>query len=449
MRTNEPPKAAGDTLTADDGRAVTIDVLEDDVDSDGDTVSVTSANPAAEHGTVSCGATGDCTYTPERGYSGRDSFRYSISDGYGGSSSAVVDVLVQAECTPLTHTLANGDTATTDGALSVKVDGLGGFGASVVSPGGEARFNPPGPTEAAGTVFSSNLYLSSANKLLTDVCTDGQTEEISRSAMSLVTRKTLGPIQIDLMQELGPIAANSSELKQTYTLKNTGSSALPLALVRHLDGDLLFDGTFQDGGAASASGDLLFEYDQSANTQDPSTFVGIAGSLGANDTPDRWTLQPFDYRDDIVAANGIQEAHDGVVVNDTDGDRIVNTPYDVTVSQQWDVPSLGPGASVTFVTRTLFGQQPPANEPPNAVDDSIETDEDTAGNDRLIGGAGNDALDGGNGKDWLDGGPGADAVRGGPGVDLMVSGNGDRGRDRVQGGPGRDRCRTDAVRACP
>jgi Big-like domain-containing protein len=168
MRTNEPPTAAGDTLTADSGRAVTIDVLEDDVDSDGDTVSVTSAEPAAEHGTVSCSPTGDCTYTPERGHSGRDSFRYWISDGYGGSSSADVEVLVQAECTPLTHTLSNGDTETTDGAVSVKVDGLGGFGANVVSPGGEARFNPPEPTVAAGTVFSSNLDSSSANELRTD-----------------------------------------------------------------------------------------------------------------------------------------------------------------------------------------------------------------------------------------------------------------------------------------
>jgi hypothetical protein len=168
MRTNEPPKAAGDTLTADSGRPVTIDVLEDDVDSDGDTVSVTSAEPAAEHGTVSCSATGDCTYTPERGYSGRDAFRYSISDGYGGASSADVEVLVQAECTPLTHKLSNGDTETTDGAASVKVDGLGGIGADVVSPGGEASFNPPGPAEAAGTVSSANLDSSSANELRTD-----------------------------------------------------------------------------------------------------------------------------------------------------------------------------------------------------------------------------------------------------------------------------------------
>ncbi len=306
--TNQAPKAAQDTLVIDAGHAGTVEVLEDDIDTDGDTMSVTTPSPAAEHGTVSCTSGGSCTYTPKPGYTGHDSFAYAITDGNGGSSNAVVGVNIQniqLACTPVTNTLANGIPATTDGAVSVTVDGLGAFGNGIGL--GNVTFNPPGQVGAAGTVFSSNLYLSSADILLRDDCADGvQTQEISRSATSLVTRKQVGPIQVDLSQVLGPITATSSALAQTYTLTNTGPSALPLALVRHLDGDLLFDGTFQDGGAASASGDLLFEYDRSDNPETPSTFVGIAGALGEDDTPDRWTLQPFDYRDDIRSANGIR-----------------------------------------------------------------------------------------------------------------------------------------------
>lgn len=280
-------------------------------------------------------------------------------------------------CTPVTNTLSNGNPETTDGALRVKVDGLGRFGSSG-GFGGNAMFNPTGAIAAAGTVYSSNLYLSSADKLLQD-CADGvKTQEISRSGASLVTRKTLGAIRIDLDQQLEPITDGGSTLTQTYTLTNTGESPVPLALVRHLDGDLHFDGSIADGGAVSGAGEILYEYDGSDDPASPSTFVGISGALDAVDTPDRWTIQKFDYRDDIRSANGIRASHHGLVHNDANGDRIVDTPFDVTLSQQWNVASLAAGASVTFVTATRFGFQPPRNRPPNAVADSLETNEDTA-----------------------------------------------------------------------
>ena len=83
------------------------------------------------------------------------------------------------------NTLSNGDPETTDGAVSVKVDGLGAFGIAS-GPGRDALFNPPGPAEAAGTVFSSSLYLSSANDFLID-CDDGaETTTVSRSGSTLV-----------------------------------------------------------------------------------------------------------------------------------------------------------------------------------------------------------------------------------------------------------------------
>ena len=59
-----------------------IDVLDGDVDADGDTLSVVGAS-AATFGTVSCTST-ECTYTPELGYFGSDSFTYTVGDGFGG-----------------------------------------------------------------------------------------------------------------------------------------------------------------------------------------------------------------------------------------------------------------------------------------------------------------------------------------------------------------------------
>jgi uncharacterized repeat protein (TIGR02543 family) len=123
---------------------------------------------------------------------------------------------------------------------------------------------------------------------------------------------------------------------------------------------------------------LLFEFDAGDDPAGPSTLVGISGALGSNGTPDRWTIQPFNYRDDILTTPGIPAEDNGVVRNDEDGDRVVDTPFDVTLSQQWNVGLLLPGASVTFVTATRFGHHPP-NRSPNAVDDLLMTSEDTAG----------------------------------------------------------------------
>jgi hypothetical protein len=293
----------------------------------------------------------------------------------GVAASSQATEATATGCAPVTNTLSNGNPHTTEGALSVKVDGLGSFGDPSV---GDAVFNPVGPAEAAGTVSSSDLYLSSADAFLQD-CRDGKrSEEVSRSPASLVTRAAVGKIRIDLSQQVGPITGGRSTLIQTYTLANTGSSAVPLHLVRHVDADLYFDGSILDGGAASAGGRQLYEFDRSDDPAAPSTFVGIAGALGGADSPDRWTIQQFDYRDEIRAANGIRSSDDGVVHKDTNGDGIVDTPYDVTLSQQWSVASLAPGASVTFVTETRFGREPPKNRPPDAVDDSLATNEDEA-----------------------------------------------------------------------
>ena len=38
-------------------------------------------NPSANGGTVNCAGTGVCTYTPAAGFSGTDTFDYTISDG--------------------------------------------------------------------------------------------------------------------------------------------------------------------------------------------------------------------------------------------------------------------------------------------------------------------------------------------------------------------------------
>ncbi len=96
---NNPPVAVNDSTTTTQNLPVTINVLANDSDPDGDTITVQSvAGPA--HGNAVVNGNGTITYTPSNGYSGPDSFTYTISDGNGGAASAIVSITVNPTHTP-------------------------------------------------------------------------------------------------------------------------------------------------------------------------------------------------------------------------------------------------------------------------------------------------------------------------------------------------------------
>jgi|GEM_PF-4063406 len=92
---NRPPVAVDDSATVQqDSSAVTIDVLANDSDPDGDTLTITAVTQGA-HGEVAITDGGTrVSYTPEPGYAGPDSFTYTVSDGRGGTDTATVTISV-------------------------------------------------------------------------------------------------------------------------------------------------------------------------------------------------------------------------------------------------------------------------------------------------------------------------------------------------------------------
>ena len=90
---NRAPNATADIAYTDEGVPVNIDVLANDSDADGDSLTI-STEVAPLYGAVSV-ADGLITYTPMSGYSGEDSFTYTISDGRGGEDTAVVWVEIE------------------------------------------------------------------------------------------------------------------------------------------------------------------------------------------------------------------------------------------------------------------------------------------------------------------------------------------------------------------
>jgi len=93
--TNTPPAAIDDTaLTTPFESALSIDVLANDTDLDGDTLTIQSFTQGA-NGVVTQVAD-DLVYTPATGFSGADSFTYTITDGTD-TDTATVSITVEAE----------------------------------------------------------------------------------------------------------------------------------------------------------------------------------------------------------------------------------------------------------------------------------------------------------------------------------------------------------------
>ncbi|MCP4361479.1 MAG: tandem-95 repeat protein, partial [Chloroflexi bacterium] len=90
---NDAPVAADDTLMTPDDRSPVIDVLANDDDLDGDSLTV-SLNSSPTVGTAAVNPDNTITYTPTLDFSGNDSFSYTASDGQGGSDTATVDITV-------------------------------------------------------------------------------------------------------------------------------------------------------------------------------------------------------------------------------------------------------------------------------------------------------------------------------------------------------------------
>ncbi|QLQ30294.1 MAG: tandem-95 repeat protein [Candidatus Thiothrix singaporensis] len=120
--TNHAPTTVNDSATTSAGTAVEINALANDTDADGDTLSIASVTQGA-HGSVAT-ANGKLTYTPAAGFTGSDSFTYTVSDGTD-TATATVAVTVQAASNtnhPPTTTINSATTAT---GATVDIDILG------------------------------------------------------------------------------------------------------------------------------------------------------------------------------------------------------------------------------------------------------------------------------------------------------------------------------------
>ncbi|GGK84908.1 Ig-like domain-containing protein [Amphritea balenae] len=88
---NTAPVANNDSASTIAGNSVSINVLSNDSDADGDSLTISSVSGVNGSATISGS---NIIFTPSAGFNGTENFSYSISDGKGGSANASVSVSV-------------------------------------------------------------------------------------------------------------------------------------------------------------------------------------------------------------------------------------------------------------------------------------------------------------------------------------------------------------------
>ena len=317
---NDAPVAAADTATVAEDGSVTVAVLANDTDIDGDQPAVSGATNGA-NGTVAFTAAG-VTYTPNANFFGPDTFTYSVSDGNGGTATASVTVTVTAvNDAPV----AAADTATVaeDGSVVVAVL------ANDTDIDGDPLTVTGATSGANGTVtFTADgvTYTPAANFFGTDTFTYTVSDGSGGTATGTVTvtidpvndAPTLGALNsVTIAEDAGQQTVSLSGIaagpNESQTLTTTASSSNP-ALIPNPTVSYTSPGS---------TGTLTFTPVANASGTATITVTVSDGDLTATQT---FTVTVTPVNDAPVAANDTATvAEDGAVTvavraNDTDID---------------------------------------------------------------------------------------------------------------------------------
>jgi len=92
IRINELPEPNPDSYTVLSGQTTSLDVLSNDIDNDGDMLTLSSVT-ASKNASIII-ESGHINYTPNIGFKGNDNFSYTVDDGFGGEADTNVSIFV-------------------------------------------------------------------------------------------------------------------------------------------------------------------------------------------------------------------------------------------------------------------------------------------------------------------------------------------------------------------
>lgn len=403
---NQPPTAVNDNFTTVSGQELSLNVVFNDTDPEKNPLTVKTFTPTAKGTLVPVNGT-TFKYTPNPGFSGTDSFSYSIADSAGGTSQATVTInvsnppklainsgVVVAKSAP-TQIITAADLLVTDPdnnpseivyTITKAPDATRGFvqrGSTFLNVGGKFTQD-----DINNKIVKYNLLATSGGDSFTFTASDGSA--------------TIAPASFSITV-VDNIVDRSALPASTFTGSNLSDF-----IIGGAGNDTLFGGDGNDIIDGEGGDDL--EFGEGGNDS-------VLGSIG-NDTLDGGlgndTIDGEDGTDSLLGGLGNDILFGGndndILLGGDGGDTIDGgTGNDSVLGEAGDDLILGGTGS-----DTLFGG---------------------IGDDSFDGGAGDDFLDGSIGRDLLDGGINNDSISGGDSEDTILGGE---GNDTGLGGAGND-----------
>ncbi|MBB3994588.1 Ca2+-binding RTX toxin-like protein [Sulfitobacter undariae] len=413
---NDAPIANDDQAVTGTGEPVTIPVLGNDSDPDGDPLDVIDAT--SPDGDVVINDDGTITFTPNDGFTGDTTIDYTVSDGNGGTDTAQVSVSVGEVSGP---PVAVDDLAETDEDTPVVIDVLDNDSdpdgdpltvTAATSPNGDVVINDD------GTITFTPAPDFNGEATITYDITDGN----GGVDVAEVT-VTVNPVND------GPLAEDDT------AVANTGSTLI----VPVLDNDSDPEGDpLTVISASSPNGAVVINADGTLSFTPEDGFIGEAVI--------NYTISDGELTDPAVVFVTVR---DGIVTG-TDGGDLIDENYtddpegDLVDNNDEFLPGEGPNDDIInagdgddTVRAGLGDDDVSGGEGNDEIDGGPGNDEldGDAGDDTIGGGTGNDTINGGTGDDNLNGQDGDDSITGGEGDDVL---NGDDGDDTLEGGAGED-----------
>ncbi|WP_281989329.1 Ig-like domain-containing protein [Aquimarina aggregata] len=491
------PNALGETVSTNYENAVTIDVLFNDSDAEDDILdnSNLSINTNPSNGSVNINNSGTITYTPNTGFSGSDSFVYTLTDSAGGTDTATVNITVGAapandapdavndtvtvayETATILSVLANDtDDETLDGG-NITIDADPASGVVVVNTDGTITYTPNATydgvdsfdytiTDAAGNVDTATVSITvnpepsnyaptadadTATVLMGDTVdidvlandTDVEDTSFAGSNLSIDTAPEHGSVSI---QSNGVITFTPNQSyvgadSFTYTLTDSGGESSTAIVNVSVLADI------DPNATATHTGDANDNYIKSASANDTllgldgnDTLYGVAGDDqlvgGLGDD----TLWGYSGNDTYIWASG--DGNDLVQESNVSGSGtdILHFTGGIVLS---DLEIYGYTSHDLKIKYTPTGEiLTLQNQLYSDTDYSVETltfDDGSSYNliqgMKVQGSASNEALYGTVYDDTMRGGQGDDIIDGETGNDTLY---GDIGNDTLYGGVGDD-----------
>ncbi|NCG46069.1 tandem-95 repeat protein, partial [Vibrio parahaemolyticus] len=397
---NDSPVAVDDTTSIQEDTAVTIDVLTNDTDVDGDKLSIESASVPKEQGTVEV-VDGKLVFTPVENFNGHAEIIYTVTDGELTDEAKVtvtvnpvndaptikVDAVesitedaVNTDTVVATLTVRDTDTPEDQLTVSLENNSNGYF----VLVGNEVKLTQ------AGVDSVNNDELNLKNLTISASVSDGVNPTASDSDSLVVNRVNDAPTVENaiadqvLSEDFDAYTIDLNEVfkdsDSSLEFSVSGNNSIQISIVSGVatitptadwNGKETITFTAKDPSGESVSQTVNFtvapvvdiEADSADVVEDTPTIINVLG----NDT--------FESTDKVVSLDADNGPKNGTVIVNNDG-TVTYTPDDNYVGEDtftYIVTSGGMSESTTVEVNVT-----PVNDAPVAKDDIATTQEDTA-----------------------------------------------------------------------